>query len=318
MRALPLLLILLIPSIAPAQGAFPGMSGRYAPSAPKLPGVELTGPLDTALARVLLKLSDDQATRYALAYDSFMVATRPQRDSATVALGKMNDRLDQGDRAAAEFYAEQVQDIGKWLKDRQDRWENNLRRILTGDQVNAYKKWREGEDQAAERKRREDALRWQEAAFRGPYNGPRTMTTPDIKTALTSPPDVASPALGSQSVLVGRTLYVSAQLGVDSAGALAGRDLRTQALRAFANLGAVLRAAGAGPRDVTTITIYVVNYGESDLITIRDAGAAYFGGNAPVATVLGVQSLSREGALVAIAATAMASGPVMTQQPRQR
>lgn len=318
MRALRLLLILLLPTAALAQGGYRGMSGggRYGPPAPKLPGVELTGPLDTALARVLLKLSADQANRYALAYDSFMVATKQSRDSANVAVGKMNDRLDQGDRAAAEFYAEQVQDIGKSLKDRQDRWENDLRRILTGDQVNAYKKWREGEDQAAERKRREDQLRWDEAAFKGPYNGPRTAATPDFKAALTSPPDVAAPAIGSQSVLVGRTLYVSAQLGVDSAGAFAGKDLRTQALRAFANLTSVLRAAGASARDVTTLTIYVVNYGASDMATIRDAGAAFFGGNPPVATVLGVQSLSREGALIAVAATAVASGPAITPQPR--
>ena len=318
MRVLGLASILLLPAAALAQGTFPGMAGHYAPNAPKLPWVELAGPLDTALARVLLKLSDDQATRYAVAYDSFMVTTRPQRDSATALLGKMNDRLDQGDRAAAEFYAEQVQDIGKGLKDRQDRWENNLRHLLTGDQVNAYKKWREGEDQAAERKRREDALRWQEAAFRGPYNGPRTTATPEIKTALASPPDVAAPALGSQSVLVGRTLYVTAQLGIDSAGTLAARDLRTQAIRAFANLTTVLRAAGASAKDVSTLTIYVVNYGDSDIATIRDAGAAFFGGNAPAVTVLGVQSLSREGALIAISATAMASGPVITQQPRPR
>jgi enamine deaminase RidA (YjgF/YER057c/UK114 family) len=54
--------------------------------------------------------------------------------------------------------------------------------------------------------------------------------------------------------------------------------------------------------------MYVVNYRPADLATIRDAGAAYFGANAPIAMVLGVQSLSREGALIAIEAQAMASG----------
>src|ERR1041385_1960243 len=62
MRVLGLASILLLPAAALAQGTFPGMAGHYAPNAPKLPWVELSGPLDTALARVLLKLSDDQAT----------------------------------------------------------------------------------------------------------------------------------------------------------------------------------------------------------------------------------------------------------------
>ena len=99
--------LVLAPSLALAQGGFGrgGMSqGRYGPSAPKLPGVELAGPLDSATARVLLGLNDQEAAHYAQAYDSFMVATRPQRDSAAVATDKMNERLDGGDRAAALFY----------------------------------------------------------------------------------------------------------------------------------------------------------------------------------------------------------------------
>src|SRR6266511_1749141 len=269
-------------------------AGRNGPSAPKLPGVELAGPLDSALARVLLNLTPAQTTRYAQAYDSFMVATRPERDSAGAALAKMNERLDTGDRAAAMFYAERAQEFGKVLKDRQERFESELRRWLSGDQVKAYKKWRDGEDQAAERRRGEDEVRWQEAGFRGDF-GSRGSSAPELKTAL-----------GTAAVRVGRTLYVAGQLGVDSSGALAGADLRTQAERAFANLGTVLQASGATARDVTTLTIYVVNYRPADLATIRDAGAAYFGANAPIATVLGVQSLSREGALIAIAAQALA------------
>ena len=238
-------------------------AGRYGPSAPKLPGVELAGPLDSALARVLLSLTSEQATRYAQAYDSFMVATRPERDSAGAALAKMNERLDTGDRAAAMFYAERAQEFGKVLKDRQERFESDLRRWLSGDQVKAYKKWRDGEDQAAERRRREDEVRWQEAGFRGDF-GSRASSAPELKTALGTPAGVAAPALGSAAVRVGRTLYVAGQLGVDSSGALAGTDLRAQAERAFANLGAVLQASGATARDVTTLTIYVVNYRPAD------------------------------------------------------
>jgi enamine deaminase RidA (YjgF/YER057c/UK114 family) len=267
--------------------------------------VELAGPLDTALARTLLKLNDDQASRYAQVYDSFMVATRPQRDSATQAIAKMNEKLDDGDRAAAMFYAERLQEWGKDLHDRQDRFESDLRRILTGDQIKGYKKWKEGEEQSAERKRRENELRWQEAGFRGEFGGPRVAATaPEIRTALPAARGVVAPPLGAQSVRVGRTLYVAGQLGVDSTNTLAGSDLRTQAARAFANLATVLQAAAASPRDVTALTVYVVNYRPADLETIRDAAASYLTANAPIITVLGVQSVGRDGALIAVAATA--------------
>ena len=303
--------LLLATSSAWAQGGYGGGGGRlgpsrYEPSAPKLPVVELQGPLDSALARVLLKLSDQQAERYSQAYDSFMVATRPERDSAGIAIGKMNDRLDQGDRAAALFYAERVQELGKILKDRQDRFEDSLRRWLSGDQIKAYRSWKDGEEQAAERKRREDALRWQEAAF-VPFGGPRAMGAPEPKTVVAGTHGVASPELGSQVVRSGRTLYVAGQLGVDSTGSLAGSDLRTQAARAFANLGTVLQTQGATPRDVISLTVYVVNYRAADLAALREAGAAYLGANAPIVTVLGVQSLGREGALVSVGATAVAA-----------
>jgi enamine deaminase RidA (YjgF/YER057c/UK114 family) len=303
--------LFLLPSAARGQGGYRGggmtQGGRYGLPAPKLPGVELVGPLDTALARVTLNLTADQSTRYKQAYDSFMVATRPQRDSASAATAKMNERLDDGDRAAAMFYAERLQELGKALRDRQDRFEDDLRRFLNGDQLNAYKKWREGEDETTDRKRRETQLRWDEAGFRGEFGGPRVTGAPEIKTALPTPPGVAAPALGSPAVRVGRTLYISPQLGADSTGALVGSDLRVQAERAFANLGKVLQAAGASARDITALTIYVVNYRPADLETIRNAGAAYFGANAPIATVLGVQSLGRDGALISIGATAAGS-----------
>ncbi len=291
--------------------------GREAPAAPRLPGPELDGPADSGLAQGLLDLNAVQAARYAQAYDSFMVATRPQRDSARVATEKMNDRLASGDRAAALFYAERLQDLGKYLKDRQDKFEDSLRHFLTADQVKTYRRWKEDEERAAEAKRREDALRWRQAAFGG---GERMAAMPEQKTLLASVTGVARPDLGSQAVRVGRTVYVASQLALDSGGALVGTgDLKVQAERAFANVAAVLRAAGGAPQDVVALTIYVVNYRPGQLATIRDAAAAYLGPNAPVATVLGVQSLARDGALVAVAATAVTGASGFARaSPRER
>src|SRR2546430_14158194 len=220
--------MLAFPSVTSAQGGFGGRRGgmggpgpdRFAPSAPRLPGVELEGPLDTAMAHALLKLSDQQATRYSQVYDSFMVATRPQRDSVGVAMGKMNERLDGGDRAAAMFYVDLIQDLGKYLKDRQDKFESNLHRWLSDDQVKAYRRWKEGEQQALEGKRREDALRWREAEFAGGGVGrPRTLAA-EPRTIVTPPSGIAAPAPGPQAGRVGGTGVVGAPLRAGTHGAV--------------------------------------------------------------------------------------------------
>src|SRR5207237_8067921 len=184
-----------------------GMSqSRYGPSAPRLPGVELAGPLDSATARRLLGRNEQDAAHEAQAYDSCMVATRPQRDSAAVATDKMNERLDGGDRAAALFYAERLQDFGKYLKDRQDRFESDLRRFLTGDEVKKYRKWKEGEEHAADQKRREDELRWREAAFGGGSFRTSAAPVPEPKASVPNAPGVAAPDLGAEVVHSGRTI----------------------------------------------------------------------------------------------------------------
>jgi len=249
----------------------------------------------------VLNLNPEQARKYAAAYDSFMVATRPQRDSAHAIRDDMYQKLDGGDRAAALFYAEKLQRIGDWLRDRQERFEGRLSDFLTGDQVKAYRQWRKDQDRAAAAAAREDALRWRG----GPFGG---MDRPAAE-AKTFVDDTGLPHAdaGSQAVRVGRTVYVSGQVALDDGGNLVGgNDLRAQAAQAFANLARVLGAASALPEDVVRLAIYVVGYRPADLDIIRQAGAAYFPAHhQPVVTVLGVESLSREGLLVAVEATAV-------------
>src|SRR6266511_842772 len=109
----------------------------------------------------------------------------------------------------------------------------------------------------------------------------------------------------THAVKVGTTVYVSGEVALDSLGQLVGRgDLRAQAAQAFANLSQVLRIAGATPGDVTKLTVYV-----ADLQLIRDAGPAYFPPrNPPAGTVVGVQTLPRDGLLIAVDAIAFAPG----------
>ena len=294
-------------------GGFGGERGRMGrgidrdptASAPKLPGAELEGPPDSSTVRELLDLTDAQAARYAQAYDSFMVATKPQRDSAQVAADKMNQRLDGGDRAAALFYAERLNEIGKSLRDRQEKFEDQLGKLFTPAQLKSYRQWRERQDRDIAERQREEALRWRvmpDYPGAGGF-GPRRE---EPKTTVTVP-GVTAPAIGAQAVRVGRTLYITSQLPVDSAGNLVGgEDLGAQAKQAFANLAAVLQGAHASTRDVVELTVYVVDYRPSDLAVLRGAAGALFPTwNGTAVTVLGVQALTEEGARIAVAATAL-------------
>jgi enamine deaminase RidA (YjgF/YER057c/UK114 family) len=278
-------------------------------NAPKLPGLELEGPPDTSVIRAVLDLTDAQTARYAQAYDSFMVATRPQRDSARVAKDKMNQRLDSGDRAAAMFYAERLQDLGKFLRDRQDGFERGLSDFLAKNQIKAYKKWKEEQERLYAERAREEALRWE---IRPDFMGGMGLAgRREERKTIPNAPGVAPAAMGTQVVQVGRTLYIAAQMALDSTGNLVGGDdLAAQAAEAFANLGRVLRGTHADASDVLRLTIYVVDYRPADLDTIRAAAATIFPTDSqPVVTVLGVQSLAREGARIAVEATALAGAP---------
>jgi enamine deaminase RidA (YjgF/YER057c/UK114 family) len=107
---------------------------------------------------------------------------------------------------------------------------------------------------------------------------------------------------------LGREVYVSGMLGIDSTGKVVEGDLAAQARQAFTNLSSALATVRSGPADVLRLTIYVVNFDPKDVEIIRTAGLAYFSGrNPPVVTVVGVQSLSRPGALVSVEATALSN-----------
>jgi len=124
----------------------------------------------------------------------------------------------------------------------------------------------------------------------------------------------------THAVKVGLTIYVSGEVALDSTGQLVGPgDLRAQARQAFANLAQVLRIAGAVPSDVTKLSIYVVNYRPADFDLIREAGGEFFPQrNPPAGLVLGVQSLPKEGLLVAIDAIAVTRGLFPERRPDGR
>jgi enamine deaminase RidA (YjgF/YER057c/UK114 family) len=101
-------------------------------------------------------------------------------------------------------------------------------------------------------------------------------------------------------------VYFAGQTGMDAKFQLIGQgDLAAQAEQAFSNLGFALAAAGGGPGDVTSLRIYVVDYGPASMVAIGEPIQRFFDGVKPAAqTLLGVQALGMPELLVEIEATA--------------
>jgi len=141
-----------------------------------------------------------------------------------------------------------------------------------------------------------------------------------VNTRYINPGTLAALPGFTHAVKVGPTVYVSGEVALDSTGQLVGPgDLRAQAAQAFANLATVLRIAGVTPADVAKLTIYVVNAKPADLDVIRAAAPDFFPQrNSPAGTIVGVQSLPREGLLIAVDATAVVRAMILPREERDR
>lgn len=126
-----------------------------------------------------------------------------------------------------------------------------------------------------------------------------------------NPPDLPTPATYTQVVIARGTklIFVSGQEPEDVEGKLVGRgDFTVQARQVFANLGRALAAAGALPKHVAKITIYVVDYQRDyHLPIIEDARVELFADHKAADVVVGIATLS-PGYLIEVDAVAVVDG----------
>ncbi|KUM27996.1 enamine deaminase RidA [Mesorhizobium loti] len=111
-----------------------------------------------------------------------------------------------------------------------------------------------------------------------------------------NPNDLPIPEMYTQVVIAtgSKLVFVSGQQPEDIHGKLVGRgDFTAQARLAFGNLGRALAAAGARPKEVCKITIYVVDYNRDEHVPIiEQAQMALFGDHKPANVVVGVAVMS--------------------------
>lgn len=109
--------------------------------------------------------------------------------------------------------------------------------------------------------------------------------------------NLAPAAIGtySQAVKVGKTVYLSGQIGLDPERMELVEGIEAQVRRVFDNLSAVTKAAGGSMADIVKLNIFLTDLGHFTLVnTIM---AEYFAEPYPARAAVGVASLPK-GALV--------------------
>ena len=99
----------------------------------------------------------------------------------------------------------------------------------------------------------------------------------------------------SQAILVGNTLYLSGQIGLDPYSRELVEGLEAQIRRVFDNLKAVCEAAGGTLADIAKLNIFMTDLSHFQLV--NQIMGEYFAQPYPARAALGVASLPK-GALV--------------------
>lgn len=93
----------------------------------------------------------------------------------------------------------------------------------------------------------------------------------------------------------GRVVFFAGQWGGSGDGSLIDGGFEAQVGQAFSNVLANLSAAGIGPSEVTKLTHYVVDLNQERRAALHRLVGTIWSQDRPAATLLGVQSLAREG-----------------------
>lgn len=150
-----------------------------------------------------------------------------------------------------------------------------------------------------------------EIAVAGTLDNPFKIRSTTMTHQRINPPTLFDSApFGFTQVVKSRgdaTVYCAGQTSWDKNGQLVGAgDFAAQCREALQNVGRALAAAGASPKDVVHLRLYVVNYTPDYLPTIGQVLADFFGSDhLPANTLLGVACLALPEFMIEIEATAV-------------
>jgi 2-iminobutanoate/2-iminopropanoate deaminase len=118
-------------------------------------------------------------------------------------------------------------------------------------------------------------------------------------------PELAEPVSHyTDAVRAGDLLFVSGCIAVDGNGRLLGDDdVVAQTRQVFANLEAILAAAGASIRDVVKVSVFLTDV--RDRAAVNTVREEVFGDTRPASTLVEVSKLVVDGARIEIEAVAL-------------
>jgi|SRR5688572_22190814 enamine deaminase RidA (YjgF/YER057c/UK114 family) len=143
------------------------------------------------------------------------------------------------------------------------------------------------------------------------YLNPKELNTPRFYTHAVS-------ASGA-----GKLVYVSGQVSWDASGNVVGKgDMRAQSEQVFRNVGAALKAAGAGWDDVIKMNGYMVGMHAERVSAYREVRQRFLKeGALPASTLVGVERLVDPELLLeveVVAVTGQAAKPVAKAKKKKR
>src|SRR3954467_3458159 len=119
------------------------------------------------------------------------------------------------------------------------------------------------------------------------------MAKPVMREAVTSPAAPAAIGPYSQAIKAGNLLFLSGQIPLDPAtGSIVAGGIELQTRQVFANIGAILKAAGASFDAVVSATVYVADM--NDFAKVNEIYATYFSSPAPARATVQVARLPKD------------------------
>jgi hypothetical protein len=163
-------MIALSAAAAAAQGGYPGgypggRTGSGEGARPERPGGErrriitasqLEGPPEPGFAAARFEFDSTEAAAYKQAYDSFMMATQPQRDSARALRLAVRNEMQAGDHDAARGNFPELQRLGDVLVKAEQQFDAGLKRVLTKNHFKDYQQWKQQQQHEEERRQPAD------------------------------------------------------------------------------------------------------------------------------------------------------------------
>ena len=101
-------------------------------------------------------------------------------------------------------------------------------------------------------------------------------------------------------------LFISGKVATDAEGRVVGRTMKEQTRQVLDNIKAVLEQEGGSFDDVVRVRVYVTQLDQQSLRDIHEVRGGYFReGRYPASTLVRVDQLVRDGALIEIDADAV-------------